>query len=74
MKAAIYMTFGRAENLSEEKVTVTCYGETKVWDSRTKAEEFYFRAMTMSEGSERERYTKIYTELKQGMLQCSDVE
>lgn len=74
MKAAIYMRFGRTKNLSEEKVTVTCYGQTKVWDSRAKAEAFYFKAMTMSDGSERNRYTKIYTELKQGLLQCSDEE
>lgn len=51
---------------------ITCYGEKKVWLNRKKAEHFYFHAMAMSEGSERERYQKIYTELIIGNVNCSD--
>lgn len=78
MKTEIYCRIGSAENEAEtkpqERITVKCYGKTEIWDSREKAEAFYFECMTMSEGSERDRYTKIYTELKLGMLQCTDEE
>lgn len=57
-----------------DSVKVTCYGSTKTWDSRNEAEEFYLRVMTSSEGSEQSRYTKIYTELEMGLLECTDEE
>lgn len=57
-----------------DAVTVTCYGDTKVWDSRKEAMEFYLRAMAGSEGSEHERYCKIYVELSLGMLTVTDEE
>ena len=38
------------------------------------AEQFFLRAMAMSEGSEQARYTKIYTELKMGKEFCTDGE
>lgn len=57
-----------------DSVTVTCYGDTKVWDSRKEAMEFYLRAMAGSEGSEHERYSKIYVELSLGMPTVTDEE
>ncbi|MBH1941310.1 DUF4314 domain-containing protein [Mobilitalea sibirica] len=55
-------------------VTTICYGRKDTWKTRTEAEEFFLKAMMLSEGSERERYTKIYTELKMGMIICIDEE
>lgn len=55
-----------------DAVKVTCYGQTEVWDSRKEAADFYLRAIAGSEGSECERYTKIYTELLMGKEVCTD--
>mgnify|MGYP002647168170 CR=1 FL=1 len=53
-------------------VKTICYGKEDVWDSREEAENFFLRAMMGSEGSERDRYTNIYTKLKMGFAVCSD--
>ena len=55
-----------------DAVKITCYGQTEVWDSRKDAADFYLRAIAGSEGSECERYTKIYTELLMGKEVCTD--
>ena len=55
-----------------DSVKVTCYGKEEVWDSRKEAADFYLRAIAGSEGSECERYTKIYTELLMGLSTCTD--
>ena len=55
-----------------DTVTTICYGEKRIWDSRIDAENFFLQAITSTEGSECERYTKIYTELKAGLEVCSD--
>lgn len=55
-----------------DAVTITCYGSTEVWDSRKEAADFYIRTIAGSEGSECERYTKIYTELLMGKEVCTD--
>jgi hypothetical protein len=57
-----------------DTVKITCYGKTQTWDSRKEAADFYLRAIAGSEGSECERYTKIYTELLMGFSECSDEE
>ena len=57
-----------------DSVTVTCYGKTKVWDSRKEAADFYLSAILNSEGSENQRYTKIYINLMMGKKECSDAE
>lgn len=57
-----------------DTVTTICYGKEEVWDDRKEAADFYLRAIAASEGSECERYTKIYTELLMGKLICSDEE
>ena len=57
-----------------DSVTVTCYGETKVWDSRKEAVDFYLSSILNSEGSENQRYTKIYIDLMLGKKECSDTE
>ena len=53
-------------------VTTICYGKRNVWDSREEALDFFLKGMLMSEGSEQQRYTKIYTELQAGNDLCSD--
>lgn len=57
-----------------EMVKTICYGKTNVWDSREEALAFFLKAMAGSEGSENDRYTKIYMELMMGMDECSDEE
>lgn len=55
-----------------DSVKVTCYGKTEVWDTRQDAGKFYFEAICNSEGSECDRYIKIFAELVQGKVECSD--
>ena len=57
-----------------DSVKVTCYGETKIWDSRKEVADFYLSAILNSEGSENQRYTKIYINLMMGKKECSDAE
>lgn len=54
-------------------VKTICYGEEHVWDSRSEAATHFIKAMASSEGSERERYTKIYIELISGLSVCTDL-
>lgn len=55
-----------------DTVKVTCYGKTEVWDTRQDAGKFYFEALCNSEGSECDRYIKIFAELVLGKDECSD--
>ena len=55
-----------------DTVKVTCYGKTEVWDTRQEAGKFYFEALCNSEGSECDRYIKIFAELVLGKDECSD--
>ena len=53
-------------------VTTVCYGEKKVWDSRTEAADFFLQALAGTEGAECERNTTSYTKLVSGLEGCSD--
>jgi len=53
-------------------VTVRCYGKTRYFHNREDAEKQYLEAMAMSEGSERNRYTEVYLQLKEGLDLCTD--
>jgi len=55
-----------------DTVTTICYKETKVWDSRKDAADFFLQAIAGTEGAECERYTTIYAKLVQGLEVCSD--
>ena len=57
-----------------DTVKTVCYGKEEVWDSRDEAMAFFLEGMISSEGSECERYTKIYTELSIGKSVCTDEE
>ncbi len=70
--SSLGVVYGEDSVKKLDSVKVTCYGETKVRDSRKEADEFYFQAICGSEGSEQERYTKIYAELLNGNTECSD--
>lgn len=70
--SGLNVVFGEDIVRKLDAVKVICYGESRVWDRRKEAEEFFLQAMTETEGSECERYTKIYTELKAGLEVCSD--
>lgn len=53
-------------------VTVTCYRKSTVWVTRNNAMAFYRDAMACSEGCERERYTNVFMDLLDGLMECSD--
>lgn len=55
-----------------DAVTTICYGKETIWDSRKEAKLFFMTAMEGSEGSEYERYFKIYIELVMGKAVCTD--
>ena len=57
-----------------DTVKTVCYGKEEVWDCRAEAMAFFLEGMISSEGSECERYTKIYTELSIGKSVCTDEE
>ena len=56
----------------KDSVKITCYGETKIWDSRQDAIREFIEGMVCCEGSEKERYTNIYLQLISGCKECSD--
>jgi hypothetical protein len=54
-----------------EKVKVTCYRQTETM-TRQEAINEYYEGMLCCEGSEGERYTKIYFQLMEGLTEVSD--
>jgi hypothetical protein len=57
-----------------EKIKITCYGETRIWDDRKKAIAHFEEAVEACEGAERNRYVNIYLQLIEGYTECKDVE
>ena len=53
-------------------VITVCYGKRVYWKSRNQAAEYFLEGIDATEGSERERYSKIYAELIRGETVCSD--
>lgn len=58
---------------NNDLVEIICYGE-KETRRRKEALDFYYDCMMNSDGSERDRYTNIYLQLKAGLKKCSDEE
>ncbi len=56
----------------KEQIKTICYGQTKTWNTRKEAMDYFFDAICGSDGSERERYTNIYLKLVMGKAVCSD--
>jgi len=57
-----------------DSVTITCYGETKVWDSRLEALHFYKQGAQECEGAESRRYANIVFQLMDGKSVCNDLD
>ena len=53
-------------------VITVCYGIRDYWRSRKEAAEYFLEGISASDGSECERYSKIYAELICGKTVCSD--
>ena len=70
--SSLAVVFGEDACRKLDSVTVICYGESKVWDSRAEAIKFYLEGMTACEGAEHDRYTNIYLALLEGCDVCKD--
>ena len=66
------VAYGEDKVKKLDSVRITCYGQTEVWDDRKEATDFFLEAIAGSDGSERDRYSKIYAELMSGKTKCSD--
>ena len=55
----------------DDIVTVTCYNQTERM-TRREALKKYYDGMICCEGSERDRYTQIYSQLMSGQMDCYD--
>ena len=53
-------------------VITVCYGQREYWRSRKQAADYFLDGMNATEGSECERYSKIYAEHICGKTVCSD--
>ena len=53
-------------------VITVCYGQREYWRCRKEAADHFFDGLCATEGSECERYSKIYAELICGKKVCSD--
>ena len=64
--------------LSEDRIRkvngaiTICYGRREYWRSRKEAADYFLEGISASDGSECERYSKIYAELIRGETVCSD--
>ena len=58
----------------KRKVTTVCRGKKEVWSSREEAMDYFFEAMSSTDGAERDRYTGIYIQLQNGLTYCTDEE
>ena len=55
-----------------QTVTVLCYGQKEIWDSREEAMAYYLEGMMACDGSEADRYRSIYCQLAEGARYASD--
>ena len=64
--------------LSEDRIRkvngaiTICYGHREYWRSRKEAADYFLEGISTSDGSECERYSKIYAELICGKTLCTD--
>lgn len=70
--SGLNVVYGEDRCRKLDVVKTVCYGNEDVWDSRKEAADFFLKAIAGSEGSECERYTKIYAELILGKEVCTD--
>ena len=57
-----------------KKFTITCYRKTKSYPESKRKEmmDYYLEGMMCCDGSERERYSRIYADLASGASHCFD--
>lgn len=60
------------KGVAGEGVNITCYRKTETWLSRNNAMSFYAEGVNCCEGSEQERYIRIFMQLGEGCTDCSD--
>lgn len=72
--SGLHIIYGEDICRKLDTVKTVCYGKEEIWDSRKEAADFFLEAVAGSEGSECERYIRIYTELLMGKPVCSDEE
>ena len=53
-------------------VITVCYGQREYWKSRKEATDYFLEGISASDGTECERYSKIYVELICGKNVCTD--
>lgn len=70
--SSLSLVYGEDSAWILSTVTTVCYGEKQVWISRKDAMDFFLDGMMNSEGSEAERYTRIYTQLCEGSTFATD--
>ena len=58
----------------KKKVKTVCYGETKTWDCREDAIDFFADGVINSEGAEQQRYLKVLVGLTLGKTTCKDTD
>ena len=56
------------------KFTITCYGKTESYPESKRKEmmDYYLEGMMCCDGSERDRYSRIYADLVSGARHCFD--
>lgn len=59
--------------MEKDLVKITCYGKTKTYE-RKEAISHFLECMMFSDGSEQNRYTRIYTALICGFKEITDEE
>lgn len=55
-----------------DSVITVCGGAKKEWTSRKEALAFFLEGIAETDGSEQERYIKIYSALMEGKSVCTD--
>lgn len=66
--------FGEDKVEALDKVVTICYHQKRTWCKRQDAIDFFQKGICSSEGSEKERYTKVYSQLLSGKSLCKDTD
>ena len=62
----------RIELSMQGELVVFCYNQAEVWQSRSRAAEFYREAVYACEGCEKERYMNVLLDILEGKTFCWD--
>lgn len=72
--ATLFENLQLMQESKNDSVTTICYNQKQHWDNRQDAIDFFYDGMMSTEGSESNRYQKIYSELISGKKICTDEE